>query len=493
MNEEKIVSYIPKTDHHYRTISSYIEEVPDDDYIKAPRSAIEAFNDIKFAVRIHFGIYSMLKLNDESWQFLKMSYEDKAKYNELYKSFNPKNFDAEEWMSLFERSGIKAMAFTTKHHEGFSLFDTKTRVRRRINWTAENGPVIEECDLAYSIMETPFKRDMVGELCLAAKKHDIKMDLYFSHPDWYDADFAPYVYHPMKTENMKELLNDEDINSPRYDTLIGFTAPANGKESEDRMLKRHCDQLKEILTKYDNVDMICLDMWFGPKIWTRIKETIKEIRKIKTDIMLRSRGIGNYGDYYTPENYMPGNAGNTNMPWMVIHALGSSFSYDAEARNYKGTKWIIDNLASCVAKGGNFMVGIGPDGDGMFHPEAVRQLEATGEWLKINGNAIYNTVMYSEERYMEKHTDNTVYFTSSKDKSYLYAISVSDNLHDVKINMNKNQFVYVEMYTPEGLKQIPEDDIIKTDKSMIFPKDICSKLYNSEYKYAYAFRLAKVR
>ena len=105
MSEERIVSYIPETDHHYRTISSYIEEVPDDDYIKAPRSAVEAFNDIKFAVRVHFGIYSMLKLNDESWQFLKMSYEEKAKYNELYKSFNPKNFDAEEWMSLFERSG----------------------------------------------------------------------------------------------------------------------------------------------------------------------------------------------------------------------------------------------------------------------------------------------------------------------------------------------------------------------------------------------------
>jgi len=484
MNEEKIVSYIPKTDHHYRVISDYIEEVPDDDYIKAPRSAIKAFNDIKFAVRIHFGIYSILKLNDESWQFIKMNYEEKARYNELYKTFDPKKFNAEEWMSLFERSGIKAMAFTTKHHEGFSLFDTKTRVKRRINWTAENGPEVEECDLAYSVAETPFGRDMVGELCEAAKKHNIKMDLYFSHPDWYDADFAPYVYHPMKTEDMKELLNDEDNNSPRYDTLIGFTAPANDKESEDRMIKRHRDQLKEILTNYGDIDMLCLDMWFGPKIWPRIKETIKEIRKIQPNIMIRCRGIGNYGDYYTPENYIPGKAGNTNMPWMVIHTLGSSFSYDAEARNYKGTKWIIDNLALCVSKGGSFMVGIGPDGDGAFHPEAIRQLEATGEWLRINGDSIYNTIMYSENHYMEQHTDNTVYFTMSKDKAYIYAISVSDNAHDVKITLPEEKFRTVEIYTPEGLKEIPGDGIIA--------KDICSELYGAEYKYAYAFRLTRI-
>jgi alpha-L-fucosidase len=492
MSEERIVSYIPKADHHYRVISDYIEEIPDDDFIKAPREAIEAFNDIKFAVRIHFGIYSILKLDNESWKFLDMSYEEKAKYNGLYKSFDPKNFNADEWMSLFERSGIRAMAFTTKHHEGFSLFDTKTRVKRRINWTAAGGPKIEECDLAYSIAETPFKRDMVGELCAAAKKHNIKMDLYFSHPDWYDADFAPYCYHPMKTENMRELLNDEDNNSPRYDTLVGLTAPANDQESEDRMIKRHCDQLKEILTNYGNIDMLCLDMWFGPKVWRRIKETIKEIRKIQPNTMIRSRGIGNYGDYYTPENYIPGKAGNTNMPWMVIHTLGTSFSYDADAKNYKGTKWIIENLALCAAKGGSFMVGIGPDGDGVFHPEAVRQLEATGEWLRINGGAIFDTVSYSEENYMEQHESSAVYFTMSKDKSYLYAVSVSDNLHGVTIKSakDKDKFKTAEIFTPGGLKQIRDSDIVRKDGCVIFPKDICGKLYGAEYKHAYAFRLA---
>ena len=78
-------------------------------------------------------------------------------------------------MNLFSESGLKMFAFTSKHHEGFSMFDTKTRVRQRVNWTAPGGPKIEPCDLAYSIMETPFRRDIIKELCDAAHKRDIKI------------------------------------------------------------------------------------------------------------------------------------------------------------------------------------------------------------------------------------------------------------------------------------------------------------------------------
>ena len=76
------------------------------------------------------------------------------------------------------------------------MFDTRTRVRQRVNWTAPGGPKIEPCDLAYSIMETPFRRDIIKELCDSAHKRDIKIDFYFSHPDWYDADFRPYGQDP---------------------------------------------------------------------------------------------------------------------------------------------------------------------------------------------------------------------------------------------------------------------------------------------------------
>ena len=109
----------------------------------------------------------------------------------------PAGFDADEWTSLFAENGMRMFAFTTKHHEGFSMFDTKTRVRQRVRWDAPGTPQIEDCDLAYSIMETPFRRDIVKELCDAGRKRGLRIALYFSHPDWYDADFRPYAEHPV--------------------------------------------------------------------------------------------------------------------------------------------------------------------------------------------------------------------------------------------------------------------------------------------------------
>ena len=122
-----------------------------------------------------------------------------------------------------------------------------------------------------------------------------------------------------------------------------------------------------------------------------LRETILQLRKLQPDVMLRARGIGNYGDYYTPEGFVPGDKANTDTPWFVIYPLGSSFSYERIAANYKGAAWVVRNLVDTVAKGGNFMVGIGPDGDGRFHPTAVSQLKEVGAWLKINGEGIYST------------------------------------------------------------------------------------------------------
>ena len=122
--------------------TSYIEEIPVPEYHNAPQSAYEAFRDMKFGVRIHWGIYSIWHRGRESWPFLDMSFDDRQQYNQLYKTWNPTGFDADTWMNLFQESGMKMFAFTSKHHEGFSMFDTKTRVRQRANWTAPGGPAL---------------------------------------------------------------------------------------------------------------------------------------------------------------------------------------------------------------------------------------------------------------------------------------------------------------------------------------------------------------
>jgi alpha-L-fucosidase len=409
---------LPDTDVHGKRVKGYVEDIPDEDYFHASEVAYESFNDFKFGIRIHWGIYSIQKMNHESWGFLTLPNEKKQEYQNLYKQFNPTAFNAEEWMSFFDKAGLKCFAFTTKHHEGFSMFDTKTRIKQRANYIAEGGPIIEKCDLAYSIMETPYAKDIVKELCDAAHRHNIKIDLYYSHPDWYDADFRPYNFHPLQTQRSKDSSSyyygpDGDNFTKSYSNII---TPEPNEEETQRMISRHRQQLTELLTNYGKIDMICLDQWMGPKVWPQMKATVKLLRKLQPDVMLRARGIGNYGDYYTPEGFVPGSKENTKMPWMVIHALGSSFSYDSVSSNYKGSTWIIGNLIDAVAKGGNFMVGIGPDATGKFHPTAVSQLLEAGQWLKINGEGIYST----RARNVWKEGD-FIRFTTTKDNKIVYA------------------------------------------------------------------------
>jgi alpha-L-fucosidase len=403
---------LPKSEWHYQKVKSYIPDDPDADYIHASEAAHEAFRDIKFGIRIHWGLYSMLGI-EASLPILKMSPEEKTEYQNLYKTFNPTAFDAQEWMDFFKRSGIQAFAFTTKHCDGFSLFHTKTRVKQRANYL-DPEHIIESCDLAYSVEDSPFKRDIVKELCDAAHKNKIKIDLYFSHPDWYDADFRSYCDHPLGTPTYQK---DSTNAQYGYIHLPRIPAPDRTAEETARMVARHREQIRELLTNYGKIDAVCLDNWLGSEVWPEVKKTIKMARKIQPDVMFRARGIGNYGDYYQPENVFPNDKSDTNMPWMAIYNLGDLFAYDNKAEHYKGAPWLIHNLIDCVAKGGSFMVCIGPDGTGKFHPTAVKQLEEVGRWLKVNGGGIYET------RPRNIWKENDIYFTQSKDHSHVYALT----------------------------------------------------------------------
>jgi alpha-L-fucosidase len=368
-------------------------------YRHASPEAYERWRDLKYGLRIHWGVYSMLGV-EASWPLRDMSNQKKQEYQDLYKKFNPTDFDAEKWMQLFERCGLKCFAFTTKHHDGFSLYDTKTRVKRRVNWVAPGGPKIEDCDLAYSIMETPFKRDIVKELCDAAHKHNIAVDLYFSHIDWYDADFRFDDWNPLRAKNYNNRTDPE---------------------SYARFVQRHRGQIREILGNYGKVEMACLDMHLPDFCWPDIKQTVMMARQLQPDVLLRNRGIGAYGDYHTPEGWVPDSPASreSKSPWMVIYPLGGPFAYQPNGSMYKPGSWILSNLIDITAKGGVFQVAIGPDEKGNFHPEAIKRLECVGDWLKVNGEAIYATRPRDGQLWKQ---GGDIRFTRSKDNKTIYAI-----------------------------------------------------------------------
>src|SRR5664279_1844676 len=123
---------VPASDYEYSRTKSWIEEDIDTRYQHASSAAIEAFRDIKYGVRIHWGLYSINGQGDTSWPFLKLSFAQKQAYNEMYKIWNPTGFNADEWVKFFKENGLKMFAITANHHEGFSMFDTKARVKKRV-------------------------------------------------------------------------------------------------------------------------------------------------------------------------------------------------------------------------------------------------------------------------------------------------------------------------------------------------------------------------
>ena len=450
--------------HHWQ---DFMNNADLSDYHHAPEEAIEQFKDMKYGLRIHWGIYSIVN-GRESW-VIKDTHPDplayQGFYHNLYRGWCPEAFDADKWTDMMVDNGLTFFVFTTKHHDGFSMFDTKTTVKNRFVFFGDDAGSIEPCNLHYSIMETPFKRDVTAELVASARDKGLKVGLYFSHPDWYDADFR------------------FDEWNPNLDTT--FT-PENDPEAWERFEMRHEQQITELLTNYGKIDMLSFDMWLPEFAWEHMQEVARMARKLQSDCMLRWRGIGNYGDYHTPENYIPGDESQGTMAWQVIHTLSTRniFSYEPDPKYIRGGDWIVSKLIDIVSKGGNLMIGVGPDLTGNWNPKALESLEYAGDWLKVNGEAIYKT------RPCKIVNDGNVYYTRNKANTITYAIIEGwpgESLYVWHVRPEKRSAIYLLGYEkPMKWKRSGDGILIELADDLQDPA-------NRPCKQAYAFRIPGIQ
>ncbi len=385
-----------------------VETTTDPDYSFCSEAGREKFLDMKVGLMVHFGLYSHIG-SLESWA----AYAKTAPswffdvYYTLWQVWNPVQFDAEAWARLVKRAGLQFIQITSKHCEGFALWDTKTKVRvpRRVGSKAGMAiyPLEEpEPYIHYSVMDSPFKRDIIKELSAAFRKHGLGFGIYYSHWDWEDPNFR------------------WDEGNRCYDPAYNETSNPDDWKA---FIARERDQLRELFTNYGPLDQVFFDCtWFG-LAWPEFKAMVKGLRKLQPDCMFSDRGLGPYGDFTSPERWIPAGAGKAdprvkNRTWQVCDTIGTHWSYVPDEL-YKDKTVLLHNMIDIVAKGGTFVLDQGPMPNGRFPQEAVDLLESVGRWLAVNGEAIYATRPHDPYKEGEK-----IYYTRSKDGKQVHVIRI---------------------------------------------------------------------
>jgi alpha-L-fucosidase len=398
---------------------------------------LEKWQDQKFGIIIHWGLYAVPGII-ESWSICSedwitrdsMSSYDAYKkwYFGLKDSLNPVKFDPKRWAEVSKKAGMRYLVFTTKHHDGFCMFNTK-----QTDFKIADGPFASN-----------EKADVLKHVFSAYRDQGFMIGAYFSKPDWHNENYWwPLYATPDRNNN--------------YDTR---KHPWRWQQFQDYTFK----QIQEIVTGYGAVDILWLDGgWVRPKNtideeviswgmpipqWDQeidLDKIAKMARSNQPGMILVDRTVqGPYENYQTPEHTIPDK--RIDNPWETCMPLCSNWGY-VPNDEMKSTDQIIRTLVEVVAKGGNFLLGVGPKPDGTFSPEVEQRLLEIGKWLDVNGEAIYNT------RSLEHYQDLYWFFTQSKDQKTGYVLVPKDiNLTQLKWRVNLPKKGSKLIFVPTGEK-----------------------------------------
>ena len=318
----------------------------------------------RFGMFIHFGLYAMPARHE--WVRSKEQLPNETYDKKYFPRFNPDLFDAREWARAAKKAGMKYMVLTTKHHEGFCMWDSKVT--------------------DYKITNTPFKRDLVKEYVEACRAEGLKVGFYFSIIDWHHPHFTIDVTHPLR---------------PRG----GFTDESYAKLNEGRDMSKYREymfaQVRELLTWYGKIDIIWFDYTskhkYGKnwKDWNAV-ELVKMARSINPDIMIDNRldlmDTDDGWDFVTPEQFKvqtwPTIRGKR-VPWETCQTFSGSWGYYRDETTWKSVPQLIELLSHTVSFGGNLILNVGPTARGEFDSRAMERLEGLAKWMRQNSRSIY--------------------------------------------------------------------------------------------------------
>ena len=374
--------------------------------IKKTDGNTEWFRRDRFGMFIHFGLYSVPARHE--W-IKTMEKQTDKEYDRYVNYFNPDMFDAKEWARKAKQAGMKYAVLTTKHHEGFCMFNTKYT--------------------DYSIMNTKFGRDVVKEYVDAFRAEGLKIGLYYSIIDWHHPHFPIDGIHPRREDG--ELL-DRGRDMKIYNEYVR-------------------NQVTELLTNYGKIDI----MWFDyaipnpdpvkhlsfdkshpapdpdPKPWYQhsgrkgkeeyeSERLVKMIRKLMPEIILNDR-LDYPQDIFTPEQVKPtgwrkDKETGEYLTWEACHTFSGSWGYNRDETTWKSPETLINTLVRTVAFGGNLIMNVGPTARGYFDKRADDSLNVFAEWMKYNSRSIYGCTM-AEEKFIAPQ--GTV-LTQSQDGKRLY-------------------------------------------------------------------------
>ena len=354
---------------------------------------IEQWRDLKFGLLMHWGAYSQWGIveswsicsEDEPWCRRKdPNYEEyKRQYVALKNTFNPIRFDPEKWARAAKDAGMKYVVFTTKHHDGFCMFDTSTT----------NYKVTDK-DCPFSINK---RANIAKAIFDAFHREGLWAGAYFSKPDWHSDNYWwPNFATPDRNVNYKISKYPE-----RWNQFVEFTHT----------------QIRGLMSDYGPMDILWLDGgWvnkdnLGQDI--RMDELASMARKLQPGLIIVDRAVpGQHQDYLTPENQVPDHF--IPYPWESCIISGGGWAWTPNA-HYMAPRKAVHTLIEIVAKGGNLLLNIGPGPDGTWDPGAYELLAQIGKWLKANGESIYGT------RAVQPYQTGNLAFTRCKDGT-VYAI-----------------------------------------------------------------------